>query len=641
MIGHHRPYRAKLRILGTDYYAAYLPIDDAAGQEIGILCIDLLQRDYLQTYHNTRNSILLISMLLVLGGGLAFWRISKTITTRIERDADELRELNSQFDATLSNMCQGLIHYDDNANVIVVNRRYGEIFNLPADAVRPGMTLSEVIAVQAEHGNYLDITAAKLKTWLPWVDTAAYDRQVGSRSIAVNKSPLPGGGCVFTFEDVTVRRRAEEESAYLAWHDPLTGLANRSRLHERLNQTLQRLGPGERLAVFLIDLDNFKMVNDLLGHPIGDRLLQIVARRLEGCVRSKDVIARLGGDEFAVISVHSADGPSADEMAVRLLGALDRPFEIDGHQVDVTASLGISQGERDSDVVALLRTADLALYTAKAEGRGVHRAFTPEMELKLQTRRALEADLRQTFSEGGFELYYQPIECARSGRIVSCEALLRWPHPRRGMVPPSEFVPVAEEMGLIVELGEWVLREACREAASWPDPIRVAINISPSQFRTGHLCADVESALLQSGLDPRRLDLEITESSLMQNSEQIRGQLHALRALGATIAMDDFGTGYSSLSYLRSFPLDKLKIDRSFVADLGERQDAVAIIGAIKQLADSLHISVVAEGVETEAQLVELRAVEIGELQGFLLNRPMPAEDLRSLLQSRLSQEAA
>ena len=632
LILHHRPYLAKLSILGTDYYAAYLPIDDASGHQIGILCVDMPQKEYLRAYNRTRNGIVMISTLLVLVATAAFWRIGKIITARIERDADELHQLNDQFDVALGNMCQGLIHYDDRARVVVVNRRYREIFDLPPGAVRAGMSLSEVIAIQAERGNYLDVTPADLQTWLPWVDSAAYDRAVGAKVVAVNKTPLPNGGCVFTFEDVTLRRRAEEQSAFLAWHDPLTGLGNRSMLQERLNQTVPRLAAAERAVVFLVDLDNFKTVNDLLGHPTGDRLLQTVARRLEGCVRSGDFVSRLGGDEFAIIAVLSSDASGADEMAARILGAFDRPFELDGHQVDVSASLGISVGECNADVVGLLRTADLALYTAKAEGRGVHRAFSPDMELKLQIRRALEADLRQTLAAGGFELFYQPICDARTGRIVACEALLRWPHPLRGMIPPAEFIHVAEEMGLIVALGEWVLHQACAEAALWPDPTRVAINLSPIQFRNGRLSASVQSALVQSGLDPRRLDLEITESGLMQNSEQIRDQLHDLRGRGIRIAMDDFGTGYSSLSYLRSFPLDELKIDQSFVADLGHRPNAAAIIGAIKQLADSLQIRVVAEGVETEAQRAQLCDIGIDELQGYLLARPMPAARLRPLL---------
>ena len=639
LILHHRPYRGKVRLFGIDYYASYMPIEDWSGRQIGILCVDMQRADYIKAFNGTRNAIAMISALLVLAASFAFWRISRIITARIERDADELHALNSQFDATLGNMCQGLIHYDDNARVVVVNRRYREIFDLPLGSVRPGMSLTEVMAVQAERGNYLDLAPAALQAWLPWVESAAYDREVGTKIIAINKTPLPNGGCVFTFEDVTVRRRAEEQSTFLAWHDPLTGLANRSLLHKRLDQTLPHLGAGEMAVVFLIDLDNFKMVNDLLGHPTGDRLLQTAARRLEGCVRSSDFVARLGGDEFAVIAVRPTDASGADEMAARIVGAFDRPFELDGHQVDVTASLGISKGERGADVVSLLRTADLALYTAKADGRGVHRAFSPEMELKLQTRRALEADLRETLAAGGFELFYQPIYDARRGEIVACEALLRWFHPIRGAVAPSEFIPVAEEMGMIAALGEWVLRQACAEAATWPDRIRVAVNLSPAQFRNGHLFATVGAALQQSGLELRRLDLEITESGLMQNSEQIRGQLLDLRAMGIRIAMDDFGTGYSSLSYLRSFPLDKLKIDQSFVADLGQRPNAAAIIGAIKQLADSLHIGVVAEGVETEAQLAQLRALGVDEVQGFLLGRPMPAVQVRVLLESRVGDE--
>ncbi|HEY8063356.1 MAG TPA: EAL domain-containing protein [Methylosinus sp.] len=433
--------------------------------------------------------------------------------------------------------------------------------------------------------------------------------------------------------DVTEQREQAARIAHLAHHDPLTGLANRVLFRARLTEGLQRLGGAEgRLAVLYLDLDGFKDVNDAFGHPIGDRLLIAVAERLRETLQPGDVVARVGGDEFAIVQF-GAGAREADRLAERIVSALGFAYEIDGHTVAVGASVGISSAPADSDDAdTLLKNADIALYRAKADGRGLHRFFEPEMAASILVRRSLEADLRHALPAGEFQIYYQPLIDIESNRIVAAEALLRWFHPLRGSVPPNDFIPLAEETGLIMPIGEWVLREACREAAGWPEPIGVCVNLSPAQFRSRALVQSVLSALAASGLAPQRLELEITESVLLAENHSNLAVLHQLRSLGVCISMDDFGTGYSSLSYLRSFPFDKIKIDRSFVKELPENHECGAIVRAVAGIGQCLGVATVAEGVETREQLARLREEGCTQMQGFLFSRPAPATDLRRML---------
>jgi diguanylate cyclase (GGDEF)-like protein len=425
-----------------------------------------------------------------------------------------------------------------------------------------------------------------------------------------------------------------------ALHDGLTGLPNRLLLQERLGQALahaRRGGTGAAgggaVAVLCLDLDRFKPVNDTLGHAVGDALLCAAAERLRGHVREEDTVARLGGDEFAILQAGVAQPEGAGALARRLVEALGQPFEVDGHQLVVGASVGIALAPGDgADPDDLLKKADMALYRAKADGRGTFRSFEPGMDAKLHARRLLELDLRKALASGGFELHYQPLVDLRTGAIAAFEALLRWPHPSRGMVPPAEFVPLAEEVGLIVPLGEWVLHRACEDAAGWPGEVRVAVNLSAVQFRGDALVPSVVAALAASGLPAERLELEITEGVLLQDGEATLATLRDLRALGVRVAMDDFGTGYSSLGYLRSFPFDKIKIDRSFVGELGASPDCEAIVRAVTGLGGSLGIATTAEGVETAEQLERLRAEGCDEAQGYHLGRPMPAREAALLL---------
>jgi diguanylate cyclase (GGDEF)-like protein/PAS domain S-box-containing protein len=441
-------------------------------------------------------------------------------------------------------------------------------------------------------------------------------------------------GYLVAMVDITERRKAEARIAYMAHHDGLTDLANRELYQDRLKQALEQSQPGnKRVAVLCIDLDLFKNVNDSFGHPIGDRLLRLVADRLRSQVRGNNLAARLGGDEFAIILASDVSPNDASDFADRLIKTLSAGYDIDGVEVVIGASIGIALSPGDGDTSEeLMRNADMALYRAKSEGGGVHHFFEREMDRQAQKRRDLELDLRRAFANGEFELHYQPLVDLAADRISGFESLLRWRHPEKGMISPADFIPVAEDIGLIVSLGEWVLREACTEAVKWPADVKVAVNLSPVQFRSRNLVQVVISALAHSGLSPTRLELEITESLFLAETEANLAILHQLRELGVSISMDDFGTGYSSLSYLRSFPFDKIKIDRSFVKDLAERSDCVAIVRAISGLGRSLNITTTAEGVETTDQLDWLRAEGCNEVQGFLFSAAKPAAEVAQLL---------
>ncbi|MDB5440739.1 MAG: PAS-family protein [Caulobacteraceae bacterium] len=433
-------------------------------------------------------------------------------------------------------------------------------------------------------------------------------------------------------EDITERREAEARIAHLAHYDSLTGLPNRALFHKELAKALRGRRHGQ-VAVLCLDLDHFKAVNDTLGHPIGDELLSAAAGRLCACLREDDVAARLGGDEFAVILSCETGEAIPAALAARIVKSMAEPFEVSGHEVRIGVSIGIAVSPLDAaDADGLLKKADLALYRVKSEGRSGYHFFEKAMDDRMQDRRRMELDLRRALTAGEFELHYQPLVRLSDGKIVGCEALLRWRHPSLGLVSPADFIPLAEEIGLIVPIGEWVLREACHQAAQWPSHIRIAVNISPVQFRKRNLLQIVIAALSASGLAANRLELEITESVLLQDNEANLAMLHGLRALGVRISMDDFGTGYSSLSYLRSFPFDKIKIDQSFVRDLPGDAEAMAIIKAVTSLGASLGITTTAEGVETPQQLEELRRQGCCEIQGYLISRPAPAAEIDRLL---------
>lgn len=551
----------------------------------------------------------------------------------------ELRLGSQQIAAVLGNITHGVCLFDGAHRLVVWNRRYVEIYNLPPEAAQFGCSLQDTFRYRDLTGTAADMSPAEHQAWLVRLGAATQpsSRVVtlkNGRVVMIHHQPMAGGGFVATHEDITERQKAEASLAFMAQHDALTRLANRALFNDRLAQAIALLGRGTQFALLCLDLDHFKMVNDTLGHPIGDGLLQGVADRLRACVREGDTVARLGGDEFAIIQTGVADTGDAEILGARIVEAFRAPFDVMGHQIPAGISVGATVAPDDgASAEKLLRNADIALYSAKTDGRGTVRFFEPEMDARIIKRRAMERDLQDAIVRDEFEIYYQPLINLAAGTITGFEALLRWHHPTRGMVPPDEFIPVAEETGLIVEIGAGVLRKACFEAENWPADIKVAVNLSPVQFRKPNLSATVEQALTASGLRPERLELEITESVLLHDSAGTLTALHEFRAMGVAIALDDFGTGYSSLSYLRSFPFDKIKIDKSFVRDLMTNKESMSIVRAVAGLGQSLNIKILAEGVETLEQLEALKQEGCTEVQGYLFSRPMPAGEVPGLIE--------
>jgi diguanylate cyclase (GGDEF)-like protein len=536
----------------------------------------------------------------------------------------------------LDNMSQGVLLFDADTRLVFCNRRYIEMYGLTSELTKPGCMLLDLLNHRRQARSFsgnADEYIADLMTKVAEGNPFGNVITVGDgRAFSVVNKPLAGGGWLATHEDVTERRLAEERIAHMARHDALTDLPNRVLLRERLEHELKRVKRGENLAVLCLDLDHFKSVNDTLGHPIGDELLKLVADRLRGCTREPDTIARLGGDEFAIIMTQMHQPTDASILARRIRESIVRPYQVDGHQIVSDISIGISIAPIDgAEPDQLLKNADMALYDAKADGRGTYRFFEAEMDKRMKERRDLEMDLRQALTNNQFALHYQPLVNLQTNEITAFEALLRWNHPAKGLISPADFVPIAEETGLIVSIGEWVLRTACKETANWPNHVKVAVNLSPAQLKSKSLMPMVMSALADSGMQANRLQLEITETLLMQNTFATLATLHQLRKLGVQIAMDDFGTGYSSLSYLRSFPFDKIKIDRSFIQDLSKGAEPRAIVHAVTGLAKCLNMISTAEGVETQQQLDTLQAVGCTEMQGYLFSRARPADEIMQL----------
>jgi diguanylate cyclase (GGDEF)-like protein len=542
-----------------------------------------------------------------------------------------------RLDAAVNNMSQGVVMFDSSARLVVCNKRYLEMFGLSPEKVEPGCTIKEVLDQRVATGGFSADGVETYRTELlasvaKGTTFSKITKLPDGRIISIINQPMAEGGWVATHEDITERLIAEEKIRHLAHYDALTDLPNRVTFYERMETVLSRQRRSEPIAVLSLDLDRFKNVNDTFGHPAGDLLLGAAADRMRNCVRGEDLVARLGGDEFAIVQVSSTKTSDVSALAARLIEIIGAPYDIDGHQVIIGASIGIAIAPNDGDKPdPLMKNADLALYRAKADGGGTFRFFEVEMDARMQARHALELDLRKAIVNGEFELYYQPIVDVKTGRITSCEALLRWHHPERGMISPVEFIPIAENTGLIVQLGEWVLRQACAQAARWPKQVTVAVNMSPAQFKSCNLVSTVIGALAASGLPANRLELEITELVLLQDNESAFSILRQFRDLGIRIAMDDFGTGYSSLGYLRSFPFDKIKIDQSFIRDLSTKEDSVAIIRAVVGLSSSLGITTTAEGVETKERLARLTSEGCNEVQGFLFSPPRPAAELQRL----------
>nr|WP_294550117.1 EAL domain-containing protein [uncultured Rhodopila sp.] len=558
------------------------------------------------------------------------------------QNALDLRLTNLRFDAALSNMSQGLAMYDAEERLIVANTRLCEIAGVPRGSFRLGMSYREVLAVDSmaecfEGRTLREVYEAYRAFGSNGAASVSLEEVRGNRIVAASLRPLADGGWLLTLEDITERRRNEKRIEFMAHHDALTGLPNRLLFHTRLEEALARARRGERCALLYLDLDRFKAINDTLGHPAGDALLQEVTKRLRAELREEDTVARLGGDEFAVLQAAVDQAPQAALLAQRLVAELCAPYQVRGNHVDIGVSIGIAIASGESETPdTLLKNADLALYRAKLDGRGTWRFFEPEMDAQMQIRRKLELDLRQALEAEQFEMHYQPVVNLEHGRVIGFEALLRWRHPEDGLISPTHFIPLAEEIGLIGPIGEWVLRRACADAAGWAKDLEVAVNISAVQFRAGPWLVDKVSDVLRStGLPASRLEIEITETAMFKDTEDTLATLHGLKALGTRIALDDFGTGYSSLSHLRRFPFDRVKIDQSFVQALGKTEtDSAAIVRAVIGLCAGLGVAVTAEGVETREQLDWLMAEGSVDAQGFLLARPAPAAAVPALIET-------
>lgn len=599
--------------------------------------------------HRTDRSIaLMIKELEQLNRGLDQLVQDRTAALR-EREA-ELQAQNLLFDAALRNMAHGLCMFDRNERLIVCNDRYAVLSGLARDLVKPGVSLRAILEARVAGGgaplhadNYVEDRLADIRKGEPYdIEIAMRDGSV----LAVHPRPMPDGGWVAIHQDITAQKRAESQITYMARHDDLTSLANRAVLLEKMEEALAHVRRhGSQFALFILDLDLFKTVNDTLGHPVGDELLKVVAGRLLSCIRETDTVARLGGDELAILSTVEGDPrETATATADKLLSAVAAPCELDGHHLNIETSIGIALApEHGTAADQLVRNADLALYRAKAEGRDAYRFFDDAMGLEARRRRAYQNDLRNALANDEFELHYHPIVDIQTREIASVEALIRWRHPQRGLIAPAEFIHVAEETGLINPIGDWVLRKACSDATRWPSAVKVSVNLSAVQFRKVYPIDNFCDVLAESGLPPERLELEITETVLLQGSAENVETLHQLRLMGISIVLDDFGTGYSSLSYLRMFPFDKIKIDRSFVHELAKNADCAAIVSAVAGLGRSLRIGTVAEGIETEDQLLLVRAAGCTHAQGYLFGRPCPAQALKlpSVEEPRRKIEAA
>jgi diguanylate cyclase (GGDEF)-like protein len=582
-----------------------------------------------------------IAMLIVVAG-LSVLAISVLLFLVVRKLSQQHRASQrrvtlekQRLDTAVNNMTQGLLLFDSAQRLVICNQRYIEMYGLSAEVIKPGCSFHDVISHRKQTGSFNGDVDHYVRLVLR--DIAHRNVMViatpDGRSVQIVNEPLADGGWVATHEDVTERQRAEQRITHLAHYDALTDLPNRALFHEQLKRELPHAKPGQQLAVLYIDIDEFKSVNDSLGHMIGDELLKSVAVSLGACVRETDFVARLGGDEFAIVQTGVKSASDVSELVNRLFEAIRAPYECLGHQVTTDASIGIAMAPQDgTDLDQILKNADLAMYAAKAAGRRTSRFFEPAMEAEVRARRILETDLRQAITDGGFEVYYQPCLSLQDDSITGCEALLRWRHPQRGMISPADFIPIAEETGLINQLGEWVLTTACREAATWPDHIKLAVNVSPVQFKSGTLALKVIAALATSGLAASRLELEITEAVLIRDDDAALAILHQLRDIGVRIALDDFGTGYSSLSYLQRFPFDKIKIDRCFITDLASPEGSSSIVQAVVTIAADRHMTTTAEGVETEQQRELLRALGCSEMQGYLFSAPKPAADIRPLL---------
>jgi diguanylate cyclase (GGDEF)-like protein len=559
------------------------------------------------------------------------------------KQTKKLERLNTSFKIALNNMVRGLSMFDADQRLIVCNESYREMYGLPEELTRPGTPLADILSyhIKKETGRdgeeertrqdqWLKNHAAKLASGNSFTRTQNLS---GGRTFLVTYQPIAGGGWVDVQEDITEKRRAEEKVEWLARHDPLTGIANRFYFRESFEDALKIIDQGPAVVLHWIDLDRFKDVNDTLGHPVGDALLKAVAERLRSSVRKTDFLARLGGDEFAIIQMGAGQREQCEQLARRVMHVLSKPFHILGHTVSLSASIGIVRApEHGTTADELMKRADIALYDVKSSGRNGFNIFQSGTKHKPDLKHQLDRDLRSAVRSGQLKLHYQPIINLKTRHVSSCEALVRWEHPQHGTIMPDNFLPLAEQSGQMLEIGSWVLNEACRDAARWPDDLKVTVNLSSLQFQNGDLLNVVDKALADANIKPSRLELEVAEAALLSDGECMREVLPKLRERGIGTSLDDFGRASGSLSYLRDFPFDKIKIDRSYIRDQLDRKDRAAIVNAVTALARALGIGTVAEGVET---LGELKCVEIAgcdEVQGYYFSGAVPKGELMAVL---------
>ncbi len=559
---------------------------------------------------------------------------SRKLTAQLNSSATTMSRRNQLFEAALHNLPLGLSIFDAEEKLIVCNERFLNLLGLPHEQAAAGTSFASLRSLikgrEREDAPLHNLDPASDNT-VRHFEWAMDDGRIVEAIVTI----LPDGRSITVHRDVTTERKVTERISHLAHHDPLTGLPNRVAFQQKMQKLLATPESAEQVALLHLNLDFFKTVNATLGASAGDQILQQTAQRLASCVGPSDLVVRLGSDEFAIVQTSGQQPAASTDLGHAIIQQLAHPFNIGEHQVSLSASIGISLAPRHGgETDHLLKNASLALSRAKTEGRKTLRFFEPEMDARVQARRALEADLRKAVLYSEFELHYQPIFDVNQGRVTTFEALVRWNHPERGRISPMDFIPLAEEMGLIVDIGRWVLYQACLDAATWSDGIKVSVNVSAIQFKSAGLLDDVMSALAMAGLAPERLDLEVTESVLIRHREETLALLHDLKFHGISISLDDFGTGFSSLSYLRSFPFDKIKIDKSFVDDITSNDEALAVLRSIIFLGKALGMAITVEGVETREQFDLLKRERCTEVQGYLISRPVPSGDIPSLLSS-------
>ena len=633
LFSHNQAYRGRASVLGTDLFAAYDPLRAPDGQVIGAIFTGVPRSQFRNLVTTTQRTITFTSLVFLILTAFAFSAVARPLKREIDNRERNLKQLADRLDVALENISDGLCLYDRDQRLVVSNAKYATMYGIDPKCITPGITLAKVFALREGVGaleSGWDIATAlssheKLHAGDPSSEAVVKTSQ--GQVLVVRHQRLANDGWVATHSDVTLQMRDRERMRFLALHDPLTGLANRAAFNSAISNHLNSPGRTPSFTLFLLDLDYFKKINDVFGHSAGDAVLREVGVRLRHVVQGESLVARLAGDEFTVLITGASGAEAPTVIAQGILSALAVPFAFEGATIRSGASVGVTivvnAGLTPDEVFG---QADLALYTAKARGRGVFEMFRPELGLAQQHRRELEGELLIALQNDEFILHYQPQYAVGSGRLLGFEALLRWQHPRRGLLYPADFITVAEENGLIVRLGTWVLERACRAAEAWGNNVRIAVNVSAVQFRQSAFVATTIKALGEIGLRPDLLEVEVTESVLLEDTPEIVNALSALRQAGIRVALDDFGTGYSSLLYLRRLPFDCIKIDQAFVRDLETSPDALSIVSTIIQLANSFRATTIAEGVEEPGQLAQLRSLGCDVAQGFHFSRPVPIE---------------